>query len=46
MFQFKRDFQEAFCGPRDPDIARSLNPRLQSFEEWLEENADRVPVQD
>ena len=28
MFQFKRDFQEAFCGPRDPSVARSLNPSL------------------
>lgn len=44
MFQFKRDFQEAFCGPRDPAVARSLNPRLQTFEEWLEENADRIPL--
>ncbi len=46
MFQFKRDFQEAFCGPRDPDIARSLNPSLQSFADWLEANADRIPLQD
>lgn len=44
MFQFKRDFQEAFCGPRDPAVARSLNPRLQTFEGWLEENADRIPL--
>ena len=33
MFQFKHDFQEAFCGPRDPKIARSLNPALQTFDQ-------------
>jgi uncharacterized protein YbjT (DUF2867 family) len=44
MFQFKRDFQDAFCGPRDPAIARSLNPRLQTFGEWLEANADQIPL--
>ncbi|MFO7586606.1 MAG: NmrA/HSCARG family protein [Gemmatimonadota bacterium] len=44
MFQFKRDFQDVFCGPRDPAIARSLNPRLQTFGEWLEANADQIPL--
>ncbi len=31
MFQFKRDFDEYFCGARNPDFARSLNPSLQDF---------------
>jgi uncharacterized protein YbjT (DUF2867 family) len=44
MFQFKRDFQEAFCGPRDPAIARSLNPDLQTFDAWLAQNKDRIPL--
>lgn len=44
MFQVKRDFNEAFCSPRDPAIARSLNPSLQSFEAWLSQNKDRIPL--
>ena len=46
MFQLKRDFQEEFRGPRDPEFARSLNPDLQSFADWLETNAGRIPVDD
>jgi uncharacterized protein YbjT (DUF2867 family) len=44
MFQFKCDFNEAFCGPRNPSVARSLNPSLQSFETWLAQNASRIPL--
>ncbi|HET7601313.1 MAG TPA: NmrA/HSCARG family protein [Gemmatimonadales bacterium] len=44
MFQFKRDFQSAFVGPRDPAIARSLNPELQTFDQWLARNKDRIPL--
>ncbi|MBW2528904.1 MAG: NmrA/HSCARG family protein [Deltaproteobacteria bacterium] len=45
MFQFKRDFENDFCGARDPSIARSLNPGLQSFGKWLEDNAARIPLE-
>ncbi|HLQ23464.1 MAG TPA: NmrA/HSCARG family protein [Gemmatimonadales bacterium] len=45
MFQFKRDFQEAFCGPRDPKIAQGLNPELQTFDQWLAQNKDRIPLE-
>ncbi len=44
MFQVKRDFNEAFCGPRDPAVARSLNPALQPFDAWLARNASRIPL--
>ena len=44
MFQFKRDFQEAFCGPRHPSVARGLNPSLQTFETWLGKNKSRIPL--
>jgi uncharacterized protein YbjT (DUF2867 family) len=44
MFQFKRDFQEAFCGPRNPSIARGLNPSLQNFDTWLAHNKSRIPL--
>jgi len=45
MFQFKRDFQEAFLGPRKVDVARELNPSLQSFDVWLGENKRRIPLE-
>jgi uncharacterized protein YbjT (DUF2867 family) len=45
MFQFKRDFQEAFCGPRDVARTRELNPSVQSFDAWLAENKDRIPLE-
>ncbi len=44
MFQFKRDFQEVFCGPRQPAFARSLNPEVQTFATWLSRNKDRIPL--
>ncbi len=43
MFQFKRDFEDVFCGARDPAVARSLNPELQTFDAWLAANAGRIP---
>ncbi len=44
MFQFKRDFQEAFCGARNPAVARALNPGLQTFDSWLARNKTRIPL--
>jgi uncharacterized protein YbjT (DUF2867 family) len=44
MFQFKRDFETYFCSVRDPAIARSLNPGLQTFSAWLSANKDRLPL--
>jgi uncharacterized protein YbjT (DUF2867 family) len=45
MFQFKRDFEGYFCGARNPAVARSLNPELQTFDEWLAENKGRIPLE-
>ena len=44
MFQFKRDFEEYFCGVRDLSVARSLNPSLQTFDQWLAHNKSRHPA--
>lgn len=35
MFQFKHDFNEVFRAARSVDVSRSLNPELQTFEQWL-----------
>jgi uncharacterized protein YbjT (DUF2867 family) len=43
MFQFKRDFQDLYCGNRDVDQCRSLVPSLQTFEVWLVDNAGKIP---
>jgi hypothetical protein len=44
MFQFKRDFEDVFCGARHVEVTRSLNPSLQSFDKWLAQNKDRIPL--
>lgn len=44
MFQFKRDFNEYFCGARNLEFTRSLNPELQTFEQWLAEHKDQIPM--
>ena len=44
MFQFKRDFEEYFCGARDVAFSRSLYPGLQTFDTWLARNAARIPL--
>jgi uncharacterized protein YbjT (DUF2867 family) len=45
MFQFKRDFEDAYVGARDLEIARSLNPQLQDFDTWLANNKDSIPLE-
>lgn len=44
MFQFKRDFNDAFCAARPPETARALNPALLTFAAWLERNKGRIPL--
>lgn len=46
MYQFKRDFNDYFCGARSIEVSRSLNPKLMSFDEWLAENKDRIPLEE
>ncbi len=45
MFQFKRDFEQVFCGARNVDVARALNPALQTFDNWLSKNKSRIPLE-
>jgi uncharacterized protein YbjT (DUF2867 family) len=39
MLQFKRDFQDIFCGARSVERSRQLNPALQTFDQWLARHA-------
>ncbi|MCI0473073.1 MAG: NmrA/HSCARG family protein [Ignavibacteria bacterium] len=45
MFQFKHDFEEYFCGARNLDESKRLNPELLTFESWLEKNKDLIPLE-
>jgi uncharacterized protein YbjT (DUF2867 family) len=44
MFQFNRDFETACCGARSLEFSRALNPAMKTFEEWLAEHGDRIPI--
>jgi uncharacterized protein YbjT (DUF2867 family) len=44
MFQFNRDFNQHFVGARDLAFTRTLNPELQTFEEWLAVHAQQIPI--
>jgi len=44
MFQFKRDFYDYFVGVRDLAFSRTLNPEMQTFEEWLAVHAKEIPL--
>ena len=45
MFQFKRDFNDYYCGARSLEFTRSLNPELQTLDQWLAQNASRIPIE-
>jgi uncharacterized protein YbjT (DUF2867 family) len=45
MFQFFHDFEEYFCGARNLQTSRVLNPSLQTFEAWLTVNKNRIPLE-
>ena len=42
MFQFKRDFNDYFCGARSAAFSKSLNPELQDFKTWLLNNKSAI----
>ncbi len=44
MYQWQAILGEEFLRARDPEVTRSLNPELQTFDTWLSTNAGRVPL--
>jgi uncharacterized protein YbjT (DUF2867 family) len=44
MFQVYRDFEKEVLGARSVDVARSLNPSLQNFDQWLAKNKGRIQL--
>ncbi len=45
MYQFKVDFEEVFCGNRDLELSRKLNPKLETFHGWLVRHKDQIPME-
>jgi uncharacterized protein YbjT (DUF2867 family) len=44
MFQFKADFEDYYCGARSLDFTRSVNPQLQTLDQWLAKNKSDIPI--
>jgi uncharacterized protein YbjT (DUF2867 family) len=45
MFQFKQEFAREFGAPRDPARTRALDPKLQTYAQWLQAHAAEIPLQ-
>ena len=45
MFQFKHDFEDYYCGARNIEFTKALNPSLQNFESWLAQNKSKLPLE-
>jgi uncharacterized protein YbjT (DUF2867 family) len=45
MFQFYRDFEKDVNGVRSISFSKELNPGLKNFEQWLNENAKKIPLE-
>jgi uncharacterized protein YbjT (DUF2867 family) len=44
MFQIYRDFEKEVLAARSTDVARSLNPALQTFDQWLALNKGKITL--
>jgi uncharacterized protein YbjT (DUF2867 family) len=44
MFQFNAEFSDQYCGARDIDETRKLNPNVHTFDQWAEENCSKIPL--
>ncbi len=45
MFQFNHDFADEFQGARSVEFSRRLNPAMQTFSQWLAQNAHSIPLE-
>jgi hypothetical protein len=45
MFQFYDECVTEVGGMRDVSRSRELNPQLQSFDQWLSANAQKIPLE-
>lgn len=45
MFQFYDEFEKELNTIRDLDLSKKLNPELQSFDQWLDKNSSKIPIE-
>jgi nucleoside-diphosphate-sugar epimerase len=45
MYQFKAEFEKDYCQSRSVELAKTLNPSLQTFTTWLEKNKNKIPLE-
>lgn len=45
MYQFKAEFEEDYCKSRSIELSKTLNPSLQNFSSWLEQNKNKIPLE-
>jgi uncharacterized protein YbjT (DUF2867 family) len=45
MFQHNVEFSDSFCGVRNLAVSRSLNPEMQTLDQWLARNKGRIPLE-
>lgn len=45
MFQFKQEFEAAFCGARSVVDSRRLHPKLMTFGQWLQRHGSEIPLE-
>ncbi|HET9823954.1 MAG TPA: NmrA family NAD(P)-binding protein, partial [Chitinophagaceae bacterium] len=45
MFQFYDEFASELNKIRDVKTSRELNPALQNFDQWLQKNANKIPIE-
>ena len=45
MYQFKTEFEDYYCQSRSIELAKTLNPSLQTFETWLEKNKNKISIE-
>jgi uncharacterized protein YbjT (DUF2867 family) len=45
MYQFKAEFEKDYCNSRSVELAKTLNPSLQTFATWLEKNKNKIPLE-
>ena len=44
MFQFYDEFADELNEIRDVGMSKELNPSLQNFDQWLQKNGHRIPL--
>lgn len=44
MFQVYRDFEQEVVGARSVALTRTLNPALQTFEQWVQAHRNEIPI--